>query len=458
MTLEKQSLEWLKAALARLEEGFEALPPFDGELAPEEAQRAREILLGIAERLKDNYPYAHPLYAGQMLKPPHPLARAAYQLALWVNPNNHALDGGRASSAMERECVAALGELFGMPQALGHLTSGGTLANLEALWVCGREQPARCIVGSELAHYTHPRISAVLGLEYESIPTDDRGRMDVHALRARLERGGVGGLVATLGTTSIGSIDPLDQILPLARRHGVRVHVDAAYGGYFTLASTLSSADRGAFDALPQADSIAIDPHKHGLQPYGCGAVLFRDPLVGRHYRHDSPYTYFSSAQLHLGEITLECSRPGAAAVALRATLEWLPLERGGRLASMLEQCLAAARGLRGILEQAPERWRVLLDPPLDILVYTPRAPTASATTRLSRRIFEEAAREGLHLALTRVEARLAGACWKDLVFDEPTVTCLRSALMKPEHAAWLAPIHERLERAWVRAQGSLDR
>ncbi len=77
---------------------------------------------------------------------------------------------------------------------------------------------------------------------------------------------------------------------------------------------------RHLYDATPHADSIVVDPHKHGLQPYGCGCVLFKDPSVGRFYKHDSPYTYFTSAELHLGEISLECSRAGAAAVALWAT------------------------------------------------------------------------------------------------------------------------------------------
>ncbi len=86
----------------------------------------------------------------------------------------------------------------------------------------------------------------------------------------------------------------------------------AAYGGYFTLAGNLAPEARAAYDAIPQADSIVVDPHKHGLQPYGCGAVLFRDPTVGRFYKHDSPYTYFSSKELHLGEISLECSRAGS--------------------------------------------------------------------------------------------------------------------------------------------------
>ena len=79
-----------------------------------------------------------------------------------------------------------------------------------------------------------------------------------------------------------------------------------------------------------------IDPHKHGLQPYGCGCVLFRDPSVGRLYNHDSPYTYFSSTELHLGEISLEVPRPGATAVALWATMRLLPSSAGGEFARRL--------------------------------------------------------------------------------------------------------------------------
>ena len=88
--------------------------------------------------MQDNYPYYHPQYAGQMLKPPHPIARIAYALSLWVNPNNHALDGSRASSPMEKECIADIGRMFGWDAPLGHLTGGGTMANLEALWIAGR--------------------------------------------------------------------------------------------------------------------------------------------------------------------------------------------------------------------------------------------------------------------------------------------------------------------------------
>ena len=144
------------------------------------------MLAETAERLHDNFPYFHPLYAGQMLKPPHPVARLAYALAQWINPNNHALDGGRASSAMEKEAVAEIAAMFGWTEHLGHLTGGGTMANLEALWVAGRLGQARQFLPATQAHYTHQRISGVLQLPFETIPCDARGRMDMEALRKRL--------------------------------------------------------------------------------------------------------------------------------------------------------------------------------------------------------------------------------------------------------------------------------
>jgi tyrosine decarboxylase/aspartate 1-decarboxylase len=425
--LDTDSLPLLRDALARLEQGFEALPPLD--TAPDDPAALREVLNEVAERLRDNYPYFHPQYAGQMLKPPHAIARLAYALAMWINPNNHALDGGRASSAMEKEAVADIARMFGWDTHLGHLTSGGTMANLEALWIAGLATPGAAIVASAQAHYTHGRISTVLKLPFESIPADSRGRMDIAALERRLAAGGVGTVVATLGTTAVGSVDPLPDILALRERYGFRVHADCAYGGYYGLADNLARPARAAFDRLSEADSIVIDPHKHGLQPYGCGCVLFRDPAVGRHYRHDSPYTYFSSSELHLGEISLECSRPGAAAVALWATQKLFPLVRGGEFAKRLSECRAAALGLHDFVA-SDDRFIPAFEPELDIVVWAARAGSNVESSARAREIFAKAAKTGLHLALAELPVEFFGSPW----VGGGTVTALRSVLMKPEH------------------------
>jgi len=436
----------LSRASELLEGEFAALPAWQPFAA---CDRAPQVLAEVAHRLGDNYPYFHPLYAGQMIKPPHPLARAAYALAMSINPNNHARDGGRASSEMEIEAVRHIAAMFGWSEFLGHLTSSGTLANLEALWASGQIAPNLRIVGSEQAHYSHQRISAVLRLNYTAVASDHRGRMDIDALEAELRKGNVGTVVVTLGTTAIGAVDPLSEILVLRQRYGFRIHVDAAYGGYFKLIpEALDEPARTAYASIHQADSIVIDPHKHGLQPYGCGCVLFRDPSVGRFYKHDSPYTYFTSNQLHLGEISLECSRAGAAAVALWATHQLLPLVPGGEFAGGLARGRAAALELDHRI-RADARFDPLAagGPELDIAVWKLKAAGAEQSSQLAQRVFDACAAQDLHLALVQLPLSWFAPSAKNAVREEQ-VTCLRSVLMKPEHQAWLDPIWQRLSAA----------
>src|SRR6266550_3628782 len=388
-----------------------------------------------------------------MLKPPHDVARRAYEMALKINPNNHALDGGRAGSAMEKEAVAALAHMIGWggegDTHLGHLSSGGTMANLEALWIAGQLHPGKTVLASTQAHYTHQRIAGVLGLPFETIPCDRAGRMDIPALERRLAAGGVGTVVATMGTTATGAVDPLAAIVDLRRRLDFRIHADAAYGGYFILADNLSAETKLAFAYLREAASIVIDPHKHGLQPYGCGCVIFHDPSVGRLYRHDSPYTYYTSSELHLGEISLECSRPGAAAVALWATQRLFPLTADGEFAKGLASGRAAALELHERM-RSDGRFVTGTAPELDILVWAPRAKRVSDASTLSQRVFDEAARRQLHLALATLPVDLIDV--RDMQRDRDTILCLRSVLMKPEHRAWVDRIWSILNDATAAA------
>jgi glutamate/tyrosine decarboxylase-like PLP-dependent enzyme len=443
--LDRDSLKLLAAALERLDAGFAELPQFVAR--PTDRDLMVKVLAAAADRLQDNYPYFHPLYAGQMLKPPHPVAQMVYALAQWINPNNHAIDGGRATSAMEKEAVAGIARMFGWEEHLGHLCGGGTMANLEALWAAGQLAPDKRILASEQAHYTHRRISGVLKLPFTSVPCDAQGRMDLAKLQEELERGDVGTVVVTMGTTATGSIDPLAEILELRERHGFRVHADAAYGGYFLLAGNLAEATRHHFDLLCRVDSIVIDPHKHGLQPYGCGCVLFRDPGVGQLYKHDSPYTYFSSRELHLGEISLECSRAGAAAAALWATQELLPLTKGGEFARRLDDCRTAALDLYGRL-RADDRFIAAFPPELDIVIFAPRAASASEASERARLIFNAAAGKNLHLALAQLPVAFLGANLGAMKRDRETIRYLRSVLMKPEHKDWIGRIWELLSEA----------
>ncbi len=382
---------WLGRATGAVAEWQQAFGPYAAHPSVQVSDEEFGAAFGeFARRLTDNYPFFHPAYAGQMLKPPHPAAVVGYLAAMLINPNNHALDGGPATAAMEKEVVGQLAAMFGFGSHLGHLTTSGTIANLEALYVARELHPGRGVAYSTDAHYTHGRMCGVLGVAGTAVGVDGAGRIDLDELDGLLAGGRIGTVVATAGTTGLGAVDPVDKVVAVARRHGVRVHVDAAYGGFFTLLAGQdgpAGLDPGPWRAIAQCDSVVVDPHKHGLQPYGCGAVLFADPGVGRFYLHDSPYTYFTSGDLHLGEISLECSRAGAAAAALWLTLRLLPLSADG-----LGQVLAAGR--RAALDwasllAASESLELYQPPELDIVCYFPAADTMSAIDAASARVLQ---------------------------------------------------------------------
>jgi glutamate/tyrosine decarboxylase-like PLP-dependent enzyme len=281
---------------------------------------------------------------------------------------------------------------------------------------------------------------------------DGAGRVDLDELDALLAGGEIGTVVATAGTTGLGAIDPVHGVLAVARRHGVRVHVDAAYGGFFALLAGLvgpAGLDPAPWRAIAACDSVVIDPHKHGLQPYGCGAVLFADPDVGRFYLHDSPYTYFTSDELHLGEISLECSRAGAAAAALWLTFRLLPPTADG-LGQVLAACRRAALVWSGLLADSL-RLDLYQPPELDIVCYFP----LTAGHRLSD-IDEASARlladgmadkeRPLFVSTLRVGADDFTRRHPAVGSDADGARVVRSVLMKPESEAYVPDLHGRAE------------
>jgi glutamate/tyrosine decarboxylase-like PLP-dependent enzyme len=445
---------WLDHAAKSVRDWQDSFGPVSPHTALEVSDERFAAVFGeFTERLATNYPYFHPRYAGQMLKPPHPAAVVGYLAAMLINPNNHALDGGPATSVMEREVVDQLAAMFGYPTHLGHLTSSGTIANLEALFVARQEHPGKGVAYSTEAHYTHGRMCGVLGVTGHKVPVDDRGRMDSDALAELLRTNRIGTVVLTAGSTALGAVDPIDTALALCREHGVRVHVDAAYGGFFAL---LAGSDdpaglpAGPWRAIAECDSVVVDPHKHGLQPYGCGAVLFRDPAVGRHYVHDSPYTYFTSEELHLGEISLECSRAGAAAAALWLTLRLLPLNREG-LGEVLAAGRRAALGLATRIVDS-DRLDLYQSPELDIVTYFPTGEPLSlaGVDAVSAGMLHEGMtdpHDPVYLSTLRVEAEAFAARHPRAVADTDGARILRSVLMKPESESYLPELADRLIR-----------
>ena len=167
--------KWKQTALSH--------PQDDTTIVP--LEKVLETFGKFSERLAGSYPFFSPCYIGQMVCPPHPVAIAAYFAAMHINANNHALDGGPATSKMETESVKMLADMFGFQKHLGHLTSSGTIANLEALWVAKNIHPGKAVAFSKQCHYTHPRLCKVLGVKPLEIQNDKHGRMDLDDLESK---------------------------------------------------------------------------------------------------------------------------------------------------------------------------------------------------------------------------------------------------------------------------------
>ncbi|SES36477.1 pyridoxal phosphate-dependent decarboxylase family protein [Lentzea albida] len=405
----------------------------------------------FTKRLEKNYPFFHPSYAGHMVRPPHFAATIGYLATMLVNPNNHAFDGGPATVEMEREVVAQLSAMFGFDTSLGHLTTSGTIANLEALYVARELRPGQGVAFSEEAHFTHSRMCRVLGVEGHEVRADRHGRMDVEALEELLRTRQIGTVVLTAGTTGLGAVDPIHDVLALRERYDIRIHVDAAYGGFFTLlqgSGTAEALPPEPWQAISRCDSVVVDPHKHGLQPYGCGAVLFNDPAVDRFYDHDSPYTYCAPAEFNPGETSLECSRSGAAAAALWLTFQVLPPTPSG-----LGQVLGAGR--RAALDWATrirssEALELYQEPELDIVTYFPAVRPASMrlVDETSARMLESGARDAdpVFLSTLKVRSDALVSRHPGVTADAPEARIIRSVLMKPEFEDFVPRLHDRLE------------
>lgn len=434
-TLFKQIREWLNTFPTEFEQ--------DETLKTDE-KLFESVSQEFIERLKDNYPFHHPLYIGQMLKPPADEAIIAYLAAMAINPNNHALDGGPATAKMEKEVIADFANLFGFDKYLGHLTTSGTIANFEALLIAREINPNGFIAFSEEAHYTHSRVCSWLRVPSVVIPTDQFGKMDLNQLETELKKGKIWTVVATLSTTSLGANDNLNGILELKEKYGFRLHIDSAYGGYFKLISNRYPT-LAVYDLINKADSITFDPHKQGLQPYGCGCVIFNNPEIGKYYKHDSPYTYFTSDELHLGEISIECSRAGAAAAALWFTNKLFPLKSNEGFGAILSRTMDNTILLKQKIKET-NLFSIYIEPETNILTYYPKHEQTSVISELSNKILRNGiGTNSLWVATLKIPSDKFKLNHPEVKTDSNQVIILRSCIIKPFSVNWIDVIIDKL-------------
>ena len=466
-------------------------------------------LMGLLAELKRGVPFFTGRYKGHMSFEQTIAAQIGYFAAMLYNPNNVSIEASPVTTRLELQVAEQLAAMIGYDgrRAWGHLTSGGTIANFEALWVArniiylpiamagaadaldvdlpltlssGEQLPisaaslwqllnirnddalqlyhelwqaapradvqralhghslqtlgyqdyqrrlsarygdalgAAVVIVPATAHYSWEKIARALGIgsnQVVYVPVDERFRMDPDALwRTISELAGqhtpILACISVCGTTEESAVDRLDQIVEVRARAehelGVTFHLhsDACYGGY--AASLLTGFDGArrsasrirrdieadfpsdswvaAMEALAQADSVTIDPHKLGYTPYPAGAILFRDRRARELVATDPPYLLpsqgmASAEDLFLGRFILEGSKPGAAAAAVWLSHKVLPLDERG-YGYLISRTMLGARKLHCTLREtdfAPFRVIVLPEPDINIVCYLLHHPT----------------------------------------------------------------------------------
>ena len=313
--------------------------------------------------------------------------------------------------------------------------------------------PDRGVAYSADAHYTHARMCRLLGVRGHAVAADAAGRMDLDALadaarrRQRRDRG-----------RDRGNHRP-GRGRPGRRGPGARPHARGPAPRRRGLRRLLHAARRrlgrgglaAPWRAIAGVDSVVVDPHKHGLQPYGCGAVLFRDPSVGRFYPHDSPYTYFTSDELHLGEISLECS-PGRGGRG-RAVADAAALPAAAGRAGRSAAAGPPGRAALGRLSRRLGAARPVPAPGAGHRLLLPGRPGPEPVRDRPRERADAGRRHG-RPGSTRCSS--APSAWRPDAFarrhpgiepDRGGARILRSVLMKPEAEGYIRELHARVEQ-----------
>ncbi len=330
-----------------------------------------------------------------------PLAR----ILIALNQNTVKVETSKAFTPLERQVLAILNRLVyarddafysrfihDSRSALGVFCSGGTIANLTALWLarnklCAPDGDFRGIASegmykalkhlqceglavlvSRRAHYSIAKAADVLGLGRENlilVEPDDSNRVDMRNLRnacAQVENEGkrVMALVGIAGTTETGTIDPLEEMADLAENIGCHFHVDAAWGG----PTLFSDANRWRLRGIERADSVTIDAHKQLYVPMGAGMVLFKDPQAVSAIEHHAAYILRPGSK-DLGTHTLEGSRPGKA-MLVHAGLHIVG-RKGYEL--LIDQGIERAQNFADMITAHPD-FELITAPELNILTY----------------------------------------------------------------------------------------
>lgn len=293
----------------------------------------KTVLEELESRLGKDFTYSSGKIIGSMCTRPHPLAQQVYARFIEKNLGDQGLFP--ATVSLEKDAIQMIGALLSNPRASGHIVTGGTEANILALWTAKRlTKKEHCeVIVPVSAHSSFDKAASLLGLKLVKTPLNSKFQADTTAIREAVNPNTIA-VVGIAGTTGLGVIDPISELSEIAIKENLHLHVDAAFGGFVLPFLRELQVDVPDFDfALQGVCSMTVDPHKMGLAPIPSGGILFRSEAVRKTVSWNIPYLSGGESE----QATLVGTRSGASVIAV-----WAMLKRLGKegYARMVKRCM----------------------------------------------------------------------------------------------------------------------
>jgi tyrosine decarboxylase/aspartate 1-decarboxylase len=307
----------------------------------------RRIRSELKTLLAGDYTFLNGRIVGSMCTAPDSFAEEIFKKSLEKNVGDPGLFP--RTIALEAEVIQEIGALLSLPQAHGYIITGGTEANILALWAAKElaRNKGREVLVSEAAHFSFDKAARLLDLDLVKIPLTANHILDVAAMEKRISAKTIA-FVGIAGSTALGLVDPIEELSALALQHGLYLHVDAAFGGFVIPFLKELGRPVNSFDfALAGVKSITIDPHKMGMSVIPSGGILFRDKEVFEKVKVPVPYLAGGETALP----TIVGTRSGASVLATWAIIRLLG--RAGYRATV-EHCMELTDYLAAEIKKIP--------------------------------------------------------------------------------------------------------
>jgi len=296
---------------------------------------------------------------GSMCTGPHEVGVEAYYMFLESNLGDPGLFKG--TRQIEKEVIEMLGSLLGKKDVCGHIITGGTEANIMAMWAARNsssvENPE--IIVPKSAHFSFKKAADMLCLKIRKAELDENYRVDIGSVKELISPDTVA-VVGIAGTTELGVIDPVEELSNLCLRKNIYLHIDAAFGGFSIPFLNYAGYDFPKFDfSLSGVSSITVDPHKMGLAPIPTGCILFRDKTYLESISTETPYLTEKEQSTIVG------TRTGAAAAAAWALMKYFGKEGYKEVA---EKCMKVTELLAEGIEESG--FKLIRKPELNIVAF----------------------------------------------------------------------------------------